>query len=678
MNRLERETSSYLRTAAHQPVDWHPWSAEAFERAAKEDKPILLDIGAVWCHWCHVMDRESYEDATTAALINQHFIAIKVDRDERPDVDARYQKAIQSLTGQGGWPLTAFLLADGRPFYGGTYYPPVDAHGRPSFKRVLQAISEAHRERRHEILHNAEALTQHVHEARSGHAHGDHTHDLRETLDGTVAQMQRNFDAQFGGFGRAPKFPHPSGHDFLLSAALRGSAAAEDMLVTTLDAMRRGGMYDQLAGGFHRYSVDREWHVPHFEKMLYDNAGLLRNYARAALALDNEEYRATAREIRDFLRDVLGQPEGGFGGSQDADIDLDDDGDHFTWTLEELRNAISDEPLAKLMAMHYGVVEQGKMHHDPRRNVLRIEVDAETIAAAQKRPLAAVRADLARGDALMREARAKRPVPFVDPIRYTSWNAMAIGALFEMNDAEADRMARDALDVFLREAYEPARGFARTPRGHAFGFLDDNAHMLDALLEAHHATGEARYLATAREVADVLLEHFPHPDGGFVDRAATLAPPAETSTLTVPERPIQDAPTASGNGVALAALLRLADASGEPRYREAAEASLSALADDAAHLALFGGALLIALDRMSRGAPRIVVPVGEAAPFREAAREFPWLGATFAARDDAALPDEARAYRGEGALVCIGTRCLAPAATPVELRARLWDVSRGA
>src|SRR5581483_9121357 len=421
-NRLADQASSYLRSAAHQPVHWMPWGPEAFERARAEDKPILLDVGAVWCHWCHVMDRESYEDPALAEVANRLFVPVKVDRDERPDVDARYQKAVQAMTGQGGWPLTAFLLPDGRVFYGGTYFPPRDAHGRPAFRRVLEGVAASYRDRRDEALQNAEAVSEWL--RRGSAAREAMPEDAWETLLAHAAgHMRDEFDPAHGGFGGAPKFPHPAAHDFLLERALQGDAAARDVALSTLRAMRAGGVYDQLGGGFHRYSVDAEWIVPHFEKMLYDNAGLLRNYARAAVY--DPSFLETAQEILFFLRDVLAQEGGGFGGSQDADVSLEDDGDFFTWTLEELREAVGDPALAKLMAARYRVQERGDMHHDPRRNVLRVGAGEEALAAAFGLPLDKVHADLARGRALMRAARERRKAPFVDSLCYASWNGMA-------------------------------------------------------------------------------------------------------------------------------------------------------------------------------------------------------------------------------------------------------------
>ena len=676
-NRLAGEPSAYLRTAAHQPVDWHPWGEEAFAKARAEDKPILLDVGAVWCHWCHVMDHESYEDAATAEVVNRLFVAVKVDRDERPDVDARYQKAVQAMTGQGGWPLTAFLLPDGRCFYGGTYFPPVDAHGRPSFRRVLEAVADAYRTRRDEVLHNADALAQHL--AQPPRVAGASDESAWEDLLAHAAgHMRDHADPENGGFGNAPKFPHPAAHDFLLARAATGDAAARDVVAFTLERMRAGGVYDQLGGGFHRYSVDAEWVVPHFEKMLYDNAGLLRNYARGAAQLGREDLRDAAFDIVRFLREVLQQPDGGFGGSQDADRGPGDDGDYFTWSLDELRAAVPDAHLARLVATHYHVEPHGDMHHDPRRNVLRVAADADALAAAFRLSPEDARLSLARGKALMQAERAKRPAPFVDPTRYASWNGMAIQALLEHGglhgDRDADAMALRALDAFLATAFEPDRGFARSPGSPQFGFLDDNAQMLDALLEAHHATGERRYLAAARQTADVLLKRFAHPAGGFMDRAADLAPRAESMTLAAPERPTQDAPTASPNGVACRALLRLADTTGDARYRDEAMAALRALAPEAARLGLFGGALLLAMHEAIHPRPRIVVK-GDVEAYRGVARRHAPPGSTLAGPDDPGVPEEARAFPGEGAMVCVGTRCLAPARSPDELAHRLRELA---
>ena len=334
-NSLAEASSSYLRSAMHQPVEWHEWGSEAFARATGEDKPILLDIGAVWCHWCHVMDRESYEDPHLAEVINQNFIAVKVDRDERPDVDTRYQAAVAAISGQNGWPLTAVLTPQGQPFFGGTYFPREDRYGRPGFERVLRSMVEAWKTRREEVLESADSVVAAI-EYNENFA-GRAGHLGMEIVDKMVTSALDKFDRHHGGFGAQPKFGHPSAIDLLLDVAGRtGNDAAREAATVTLEKMARGGVYDQLGGGFHRYSVDERWVVPHFEKMLYDNAELLKNYVHAFQSYVDPEFARVARDIIRWMDASLTDRErGGFYASQDADIDLDDDGDYFTWTKAE-------------------------------------------------------------------------------------------------------------------------------------------------------------------------------------------------------------------------------------------------------------------------------------------------------------------------------------------------------
>ncbi len=367
--RLAHAASPYLRSAVHQPVDWYEWGDEAFARAKAEDKPILLDIGAVWCHWCHVIDRESYENPQLAAIINQLFIPVKVDRDERPDVDARYQAAISTISGQGGWPLTGFLLPDGRPFYGGTYFPPEDAMGRPGFRRILEAVSAGYHNRRAEVEGAATKLAEAV-------AKAETFTGARGKFDSLVAEDQaesivKMFDANNGGFGRSPKFPHPAAIDLLLELhQASGNARMLEVAAMTLEKMGSGGVYDQLAGGFHRYSVDERWCVPHFEKMSYDNSELLKNFLHAYQVTREPNLRDVAEGIIDWTNAVLSdQSLGGFYASQDADQTLDDDGDYFTWTLEEVRAVLTPEE-SRVVELTYDVEPHGEMHHNPAKNVL--------------------------------------------------------------------------------------------------------------------------------------------------------------------------------------------------------------------------------------------------------------------------------------------------------------------
>src|SRR5271166_3543297 len=379
-NQLEHAASSYLRSARHQPVRWHAWGESAFARAQAEDKPILLDIGAVWCHWCHVMDRESYENPEIAALINRNFVAVKVDRDERPDVDARYQAAVSAISGQGGWPLTAILTPDGRPYFGGTYFPPSDHYGRPGFGRVLQTMADAWRNRRDEALESAGSVMAAIESNESFSGRGG---ELTLALVDKIAESAlKQFDARNGGFGSQPKFPHPAVLDLLLEVAMnRGNERARDAFCTTLEKMAHGGVYDQLAGGFHRYSVDERWVVPHFEKMLYDNTELLRNYVHGFQSFVREDFLETAREIVAWLDSTMTDRErGGFYASQDADISLDDDGDYFTWTLDEAR-AVLDGKELEVASRYYDIGELGDMHHNPAKNVLHVRFTREEVAA---------------------------------------------------------------------------------------------------------------------------------------------------------------------------------------------------------------------------------------------------------------------------------------------------------
>src|SRR5271156_14147 len=397
-NSLARASSSYLRSAMHQPIQWHEFGEEAFAEARLANKPMLLDIGAVWCHWCHVMDRESYDDAEVAAIVNEHYIAVKVDRDERPDIDSRYQVAVASLTGQGGWPLTAFLTPDGKPFYGGTYFPPTDGYGRPSFKRVLTSIANAYKEKHGDVVEQAKMVESAIAQAESFAGRGG------RVSAGIIAAIRKSafsmFDPQHGGFGQAPKFPHPSALDLLIERyaqrvkipTSRAKGAREmghpdnndeqlrNVIVTTLEHMANGGVYDQLAGGFHRYSVDERWVVPHFEKMLYDNAGLLKNYAHAYQTWVNPEFAHVAKDIMRWMDEWLTDRErGGFYASQDADVTLDDDGDYFTWTRDEAAAVLNTEELLAA-EQHFHIGPVGDMHHNPQKNVLHLNFAVEDTA----------------------------------------------------------------------------------------------------------------------------------------------------------------------------------------------------------------------------------------------------------------------------------------------------------
>src|SRR6201997_3187015 len=430
LNSLSRASSAYLRSAMHQPIHWHEWGAEAFATAQRENKPMLLDIGAVWCHWCHVMDRESYEDPEVAAIVNEHFIAVKVDRDERPDIDSRYQAAVSAISGQGGWPLTAFLTPDGKPFYGGTYFPPNDQWGRPSFKRVLTSIASAYREKQADVSEQSKMVEQAISQAES--FLGRNGRFSPSVIASIVKSVLGMFDEGNGGFGQAPKFPHPGALDLLIGEYTRtGDERLKHVIVTTLEHMAKGGMYDQLAGGFHRYSVDERWVVPHFEKMCYDNSELLKNYVHGYQVTGNGFFTEVARDIIRWMDEWLSDRErGGFYASQDADYSMDDDGDYFTWTVAEAKAVLSEDEAA-VATLFYDIQEVGDMHHNPAKNVLYVRTTIEQVARQLNMPEDRTRTLLADAQKKMYAARLLRQAPYVDKTVYAGWNAMCVSAYLE-------------------------------------------------------------------------------------------------------------------------------------------------------------------------------------------------------------------------------------------------------
>jgi uncharacterized protein YyaL (SSP411 family) len=623
-NRLANSASPYLRSAAHQPVAWHEWGEEAFARARAEDKPILLDIGAVWCHWCHVIDRESYDDPQLAALINSLFIPVKVDRDERPDVDARYQVAVSAVSGQGGWPLTGFLLPDGRPFYGGTYFPPEDAMGRPSFRRVLENIAEAYRTRRAEVEQAAGALVGAVAQAEL-FAGASGAWDPR-LADVQVEAILQRFDPRYGGFGHGPKFPHSAALDLILE---RYQATRDPRLLQaaqiTLEKMAHGGVYDQIAGGFHRYSVDERWLVPHFEKMSYDNSELLKNYLHANLVAPDPLFRETAEGIVDWVNRVLSDRErGGFYASQDADASLEDDGDYFTWTVDEVRAVLSPEE-SRVIELYYDVGPIGEMHHNPAKNVLWVAREPEAVATALGLQPDGVRRIIRDARARLLAAREKRPTPFVDTSLYTSWNAMFVSAYLEAaaalgNDRgrECRSLALRTLDRFLAEGWDDRRGFThRLGPARLDGTLDDQASMAAALLDGFEATLDLRYFAAAERAARLFIEKYGDPDGGgFFDRAGDAAP---LGGLDVRRKPMQDSPTPGGNPMAVMVLDRLFAYTGEKIYRDQAQKALAVFAGVVTQYGLFAGTYGLATVLHARHPLQIVVT---GAPEREVARRL--------------------------------------------------------
>ena len=618
-NSLLNASSAYLRSAMHQPIQWHEWGEEAFANAQRDNKPILLDIGAVWCHWCHVMDRESYDDPEVAKIVNQNFVAVKVDRDERPDIDSRYQAAVGALTGQGGWPLTAFLTPDGKPFYGGTYFPPEDQYGRPSFKRVLLSISKAFHEKTTEVSEQAQMVAHAVSHAES--FAGKQADFNPRLIDGILKSSIGMFDETNGGFGHAPKFPHASGIDLLIDQYTRtGNPEARKVFVTTLEKMARGGVYDQLAGGFHRYSVDERWVVPHFEKMSYDNSELLKNYVHAYQATGEEFFAHVARDIIRWVDEWLSDREhGGFYASQDADDSMDDDGDYFTWTLDEARAVLTTEELA-VAALRFDINEVGEMHHNPAKNVLYVRAAIEDIAKRIGLTVEKAEELLSSAKQKMYAARLQRPTPYVDKTVYTSWNAMFVSAYLEASKVfgldDARHFALRSLDRILAEAWQHDQGMlhviaysdpaAKTRKIAAV--LDDYACSGIACLDAYEATGALSYFNFGRKIGDAMIEKFfDKTSGGFFDTAAVEEGTMPLGVLSARRKPFQDSPTPAGNSTAAILLLRLFQYTNDASYKEKAEHTLEVFAGMAEQAGLFAGTYGIAAVYFSYPHSQVVV-----------------------------------------------------------------------
>lgn len=610
-NKLKNEKSPYLKSAAHQPVNWLPWSDEAFQRAKSEDKPILLDIGAVWCHWCHVMDGESYENEEVAKIINEHFVPVKVDRDERPDIDARFQSAVSTISGQGGWPLTALLTPDGRVFYGGTYFPPDDRYGRPGLKRVLQTLSEKYKSERGKIIESAEELYTHLKSAAERSKNGA---ELSEAaVDSALNSISNSFDIRYGGFGSAPKFPHASAIEFLLwRYSLTGEKWMISIVDATLKGMAKGGIYDQLGGGFHRYSTDERWIVPHFEKMLYDNAELLKNYAHAYQATGDKFIKGIAQGIISFTNTVLSdQKHGGFYASQDADIGMNDDGDYFTWTPEEARQVLKPEEF-EVLSMHYHFNGNGEMHTS-ERHVLYVAWDPREIADSLAKPESDVRRLIKTGKEKLLKARLQRKTPFVDPTIYANWNGMMVSSYIEAYKAFNEKMylefALKTLDRIIKEGISPKFDVSHSVGGTSSGqYLDDQVQITSALIDAYEVTVNQRYLTLAQKIMKRAIEQYYDPgDGGFLDLSLHNREKASIGPLGLPHKPIQDSPTSSANAVAILALIRLNQITETDTYNRHAEQALKYFSPICKDYGIFAAAYFHALDVFLNPAPQVVI-----------------------------------------------------------------------
>ena len=640
MNRLAGETSPYLLQHADNPVDWHPWGEEALARARDEDKPILLSVGYAACHWCHVMEHESFEDEETAALMNEHFVPVKVDREERPDVDGLYMDAVVSMTGHGGWPLTVFLTPDGKPFYGGTYFPPEPRFNMPSFRQVLLAIAEAYRTRRDDVERQAGVLVDAIQQASERAPSGEPL--TTELLALAVSGLRQQFDPVQGGFGGAPKFPPASTLEFLLRT---GREDALDMVRLTLDRMAGGGMYDLVGGGFHRYSVDAEWLVPHFEKMLYDNALLASAHLHAWLVSGEERYRDVVEETLNYLLRELRLPEGGFASAQDADTE-GEEGLTYTWTPEEIVSVLGEEHPEWLRAFEHG------------RFVLRGEIPAE----ARARLLA---------------VRAERSQPLRDDKALAGWNGLALAALAEAGSRleredyveAARRLAEFLLGPLSSDDGRLLRTF-RDGLAKIDAYLEDYAHVAHGLLELHWATGELRWLEESRRLSGLAVQLFAdRENGGFYVDAPS------GNGLVARRKELDDHPTPSGNSMLAFVLLRLARIYGDDELERHAVGVFRLARPFLERSPSAVGHLLCALD-LHFSPPREIAVVGDSVELRRAALHGfrPDTVYAFTPEPTDAVPLLAGKDLVEGkpaSYVCKRFACQRPVTTQEDLRALL-------
>ena len=661
-NRLAHETSPYLLQHAYNPVDWRPWGDEAFETARREDKPIILSIGYSACHWCHVMERESFEDEDTAHIMNDDFVSIKVDREERPDVDAIYMEAVTSATGHGGWPMTVFLLPDGTPmceevpqkngrpglmFYGGTYFPKTRRYGMPSFKDVLTSAAEAYRERRPAVDRGSSQFRAGLQEravlpAQKG---GGDALNAR-TLELAERAFAGSFDDTWGGFGRAPKFPQPMGLEGLLRAWARSANPRSLRMAThTLDKMAHGGMYDQLGGGFHRYSTDERWLVPHFEKMLYDNALLSRTYLQAFLATGNPFYRRITEETLDYVLREMTAPDGGFYATQDADSE-GVEGKFFVWTPEEVRALLGDQD-ARAFCAYFDVTDRGNWHEEPGKSILQTQRTPDAVARETGMSETQLLEVIARGKRVLFETREQRIKPGRDEKVLTAWNGLMLRSFAEAAAALGRKDYRAAAvrnAEFVLEKLSVAgagNGELRLLRSYKDGqakfnaYLEDYACYAAGLLSLYEATFDLRWFAAARQLTDTIVAQFADEEGGgFFDTSAD-----HEALLTRP-KDLYDNATPSGTSMAVETLLRLSELTGEAAYRERAERVLAALAGPMGQHPTAFGHLLCALD-FAVGPVKEVALVGD-----PAATETQALVHTVFARF---LPNKVVALRTPGA-----------------------------
>ncbi len=678
-NRLLQEQSPYLRQHAYNPVDWYPWGDEALTKARAEDKPILLSIGYSACHWCHVMERESFEDEAIARLMNENFVPVKVDREERPDLDQIYMDAVQVLTGRGGWPLTVFLTPDGKPFYGGTYFPPEDRHGIAGFPRVLAAIVEAYHNRQADVQQNVERLVKAIGALTDYKPQpGEMRADL--ALVGARALAQ-GYDRVHGGIGGAPKFPNTFVFSlFLRMYAAQGEQVFGDMVHDTLLKMAKGGIYDQLGGGFHRYSVDERWLVPHFEKMLYDNALLARLYLEGGCALNQPEFFRIARETLDYVLREMTSPDGGFYSSQDADSE-GEEGRFFLWTQAELRTVLGEE-LTPLAARFFDVSDDGNFEG---RNILHRTIELAEAARMFKRPLEEVSASIDKARELLFSARERRVKPGLDDKILAAWNGMMISALAEgyriLGDERYLQAGVRTVD-FVRTRLWDGRALRRSFKdglARFNGYLEDYGLIVSALVDIYEASLDRHYLEFARELAEVIVEHFvDRENGGFFFTSD------DHEALITRGKAAFDGSTPSGNSAAVMALLRVHPYLQDQRYMVEAEKALRLFAPFMEKQPFAFSHMLETADLFQRGPTEIVIIANSGTT-----EMFEWLKrlgrlyvpnrAIFVVEpdqtDDALLPEAAAAKKQiDGritAYVCRERMCSRPITSLEELKANL-------
>ncbi len=681
-NRLIDETSPYLRQHAHNPVDWYPWGEEALTKARKEGKPIFLSIGYSACHWCHVMAHESFENPTTATLMNERYVNIKVDREERPDLDAIYMDAVVSMTNSGGWPMSVFLTPDGQPFYGGTYYPPEPRYGMPSFTQILHSVADAYEKRRGEVLGQAMRLTEAL--QRSAFIRAQETEIGTELLDEAVAQLHQAFDDEDGGFGNQPKFPQPMTLDFLMAYAARtkqSASAAMDpldalyMAETTLTRMAHGGIYDQLGGGFHRYSVDKIWLVPHFEKMLYDNSQLLRTYLHAWQITERPLYRQVVDETIDYTLREMTAPDGAFYSTQDADSE-GEEGKFFVWTPGEIEQ-ILDAQEAAIFENYYGVSDRGNFEGQTILSVVRT---VENVAERFRVSVAEVETVLARGRQKLFAQREERVKPARDEKILTEWNGLMIHALAEcgvvLGRADALQAAVSAAEFILANMRQPDGKLYRSykdGRARFNGYLEDYAALIRGLIALYEATFELRWLGEASRLTQLMFAQFHDPEhGGFFQTGV------DHEQLVVRRKDLIDSAIPSGNALAAEALVRLGRLVGTEEYRQEAMRIVLTMKEPMARQPNGFGRLLGVLELLLHPSQEIAI-VGEAgdaataALLAEVRRHF--LPNTVIAlkepNGESVLPllAERTLVNGQAAAyVCENYACQLPVTTVVELR----------